>query len=244
MKRTSRSFHLTRQQEKLVDRLIVAFNSIDKHLRHLNHGGKTIPFPEVVAASIKRALVTPEDGEALRTLASLRNVLVHEKVSSHHAVIPTPPFVEEIEQLRSRIRNPLLVIPTFRRKVEVVSVSDSLSSVLRLVDTRDYSQFPAYDGHRFKGLLTEHGITRWLAHHVSNHLTIVELEEINVRAALREEENARLNVRFHSRDSTVNEVKRLFASHELLEAVLITETGSPKEELLGLATRWDILQLH
>lgn len=116
MKRTLRSFHLTRQEEKLVDRLIVAFNSIDKHLRHLNHGGKSIPFPEVLAASIKRALVTPEDGEALRTLASLRNVLVHEKVSSYYAVVPTPPFVEEIERLRLPIRDPLLVIPTFSKE--------------------------------------------------------------------------------------------------------------------------------
>jgi predicted transcriptional regulator len=244
MKQRLRKFHLTRQEEKLVDRLIVAFNSIDKYLRDLNHANKSVPFPQIVQTSIKRAFVSHEDGEALRTLASLRNVLVHDKVSSHHAVVPTPPFVEAIEQLRSRIRDPLLVIPTFRRKVEVVSVLDSLSSVLRLIDKRDYSQFPVYDGYRFKGLLTENGITRWLAHHVSNQISIIELEEITVRAALREEENALLNVRFLSRDSTVNEVKKHFVSQEFLEAVLITETGSSKEELLGLATRWDIVQLH
>lgn len=243
MKRRSRSSRLS-HEEKLVDRLIVAFNSMDKHLCALNKARKAVPFPEILAASIKRSLVTHEDGEALRTLASIRNVLAHDKVSSHYAVVPTLHFVEEMEQLRSRIREPLLVIPTFRRKVEVVSQSDSLSSVLKIIDKRDYSQFPVYDGHKFKGLLTENGITRWLAHHVSTHLSMVELEEITVRAALQEEENARLNVRFLARDSTVNEVKRLFASHEFLEAVLITETGSLKDELLGLATRWDIVQLH
>src|ERR1043166_5140508 len=232
MKRRFRSGRLT-QEEKLVDRLIVAFNSMDKHLRALNKAKKSVPFPEILAASIKRSLVTHEDGEALRILASIRNVLAHDKVSSHHAVIPTLHFVEEIEQLRSRIHEPQLVIPTFRRKVEVVSLSDSLSAVLKIIDKRDYSQFPVYDGHKFKGLLTENGITRWLAHHVSNHLSIVELEEITVRAALREEENAQLNVRFLARDSTVNEVKRLFASHDFLEAVLITETGGLKDELLG-----------
>jgi predicted transcriptional regulator len=203
-----------------------------------------MPFPEVVAASIKRALVTPEDGEALRTLASLRNVLVHEKVSSHYAVIPTPPFVEEIEQLRHRIRHPLLVIPKFRRKVEMVSVNEPLSNILKVIDQRDYSQFPVYDGSVFKGLLTENGITRWLAHYVLKEMSLVELNEVTVRVALREEENARSNTRFVSKATTVDEVRGLFSKHELLEAVLITSSGTQKEELLGIATRWDIVQLH
>src|ERR1043166_201363 len=94
MKRRFRSGRLT-QEEKLVDRLIVAFNSMDKHLRALNKAKKSVPFPEILAASIKRSLVTHEDGEALRILASIRNVLAHDKVSSHHAVIPTLHFVEK-----------------------------------------------------------------------------------------------------------------------------------------------------
>jgi len=32
----------------------------------------------------------------------------------------------------------------------------------------------------------------------------------------------------------------LFASHALLEAVLITESGVESEALLGIATRWDM----
>jgi gamma-glutamylcysteine synthetase len=45
MKRKLRSSRLT-QEEKPVDRLIVTFNSMDKHLRALNKAKKSVPFPE------------------------------------------------------------------------------------------------------------------------------------------------------------------------------------------------------
>jgi len=66
------------------------------------------------------------------------------------------------------------VIPIFQKKGEVLGLSDSLSTVLRVIEKRYYSQFPVYDGNNFKGLLTENGITRWLAHHVSNELSLIE----------------------------------------------------------------------
>src|SRR5688572_26040020 len=178
MKTKSRSFHLSRQEQKLVDRLVAAFNSIDKHLRQMTQLDRATPFPQVVNQSLKRCIVAREDSELLRTLSSLRNVLVHEKVSQHHPVVPTTPFVEAVEQLRHRIRRPLLVIPTFRKSVETLPIIEPLATVLRIIDQRDYSQFPVYDGRVFKGLLTENGITRWLAHHVSREMSLVELNEV------------------------------------------------------------------
>jgi len=53
-----------------------------------------------------------------------------------------------------------------------------------------------------------------------------------------------VNVRFVDPTSFVNEVKSLFGKLEFLEAVLISSTGQPNDKLLGMATRWDIVQLH
>jgi predicted transcriptional regulator len=139
--------------------------------------------------------------------------------------------------------NPARAIPTFQRKVEKVSVHDNLARVLRIVRERDYSQFPAYEAEKFCGLLTENGITRWLAHHVATELSLVELEDITVKLVLRIEEK-RKNYHFIPRDTRVDDVKGLFASHELLEAVLITAGGKESEALLGIVTRWDIIHLR
>ena len=150
--------------------------------------------------------------------------------------------MERLEAILRRLTNPALAIPTFaKKKVEIVSVSDPLADVLKRISERDYSQFPVYDGNVFKGLLTENGITRWLAHHVSNELSLVELADIPVKKALREEEK-RPNWLFVHRNKPVDKIKELFADHELLEAVLITYSGNRSENLLCIATRWDIIQ--
>jgi hypothetical protein len=96
-------------------------------------------------------------------------------------------------------------------------------------------------GTTFKGLLTENGITRWLAHHVTKTLSIVDLEDVSVRDVVPEEEK-RENWAFVSREEAIDAVRGLFIDKKLLEAVLITHSGSHRESPLGLVTRWDIIR--
>jgi CBS domain-containing protein len=74
-------------------------------------------------------------------------------------------------------------------------------------------------------------------------LSLVELEDVSVRQVLRKEEK-RANAVFVPRDTTVDKVKVLFAENGLLEVVLITQSGKSEEKLLGIATRWDVIQLR
>ena len=84
--------------------------------------------------------------------------------------------------------NPARALPTFQRTVETISIHDTLTSVLKIIDQRDYSQFPVYEDERFRGLLTENGVTRWLARHVLELSPLVELDDIPVSQVLRNEE--------------------------------------------------------
>ena len=140
------------------------------------------------------------------------------------------------------VTNPVRVIPTFRRRVETVSLNDNLAKVLKIVTQRNYSQFPVYEAERFRGLLTESGITRWLAQHVTTKLSLVELDDVAVKEVLKSEE-ARRNYHFVGRDFRVDDLRGLFVLQELLEAVLITASGKETEALLGIATRWDTINL-
>jgi predicted transcriptional regulator len=150
--------------------------------------------------------------------------------------------VRQIEELRQRLLSPELAIPRFQKTIDTLTMDDSLMTVLRTIAERDYSQFPVYDDQRFKGLLTENGITRWLAHHVTNELSLIELDDVLVKTVLREEENKH-NFTFISRSTTVDIISELFATRDLLEAALITNSGKPNERLMGIVTRWDVVQL-
>jgi len=91
-------------------------------------------------------------------------------------------------------------------------------------------------------LLTENGVTRWLARHVSQSVSSVRLGDIQVLQVLQNEEE-RTNHQFVRHDMRVDDVTALFAKQTLLEAVFVTASGDETENLLGIATRWDILQL-
>lgn len=99
-----------------------------------------------------------------------------------------------------------------------------------------------YASERFLGLLTENGITRWLAYHVASNVSLVELEEVSVKEVL-ENEEVRKNCNFVAKDTRVDTIVGLFASEEMLEAVLVTSNGTESEKLLGISTRWDIIQI-
>jgi predicted transcriptional regulator len=176
-------------------------------------------------------------------VAQIRNPLVHGPTRpGEYPLVPSARLVREVEALRNRLTRPDQAIPAFERPVETLAPAESLAEVLKLIRKRNYSQFPVYDdGLTFRGLLTENGITRWLARHVATELSLIDLEEVSVKTVLREEEQPQYNCAFVTRGESVERIRQLFAERDMLEAVLISPNGKRNEKLLGIATRWDLL---
>jgi predicted transcriptional regulator len=233
---------LPKDQLDLIQHFEADYNSIDQFLRKSLDSNRQAPFSYLVSEYSGRHSGW-QDADLLRMTAEVRNAIVHGKTEPYRYVaIPTPAVVLKLKASKERLINPSRVFPTFQRKVETILLQDSLSQVLRIIAQRDYSQFPVYDADRFRGLLTENGITRWLAHHITVQLSLVDLDDVPVKQVLRNEEK-RKTYHFVGRDTHVDDVRGLFSSHEILEAVFITANGKESEGLLGIATRWDMLHL-
>lgn len=237
---TAGGWKMSAEQADLWERFQAAYNTIDRSLRKLLNAESTQSFVSLVR-SYENVCRLGSDGDFLRMVADLRNVLIHQKTKPHlQLAIPTRPIVERLETICQKLVDPMRVLPRFKKRVETIEPSVSLGAVLRAVAEKDYSQFPVYETDRFLGLLTENGITRWLAHHVAKELSLVDLDEVPVTQVLSEEEK-RPNWLFVSRDRTIDEVKAFFREKELLEAILITHNGKSTEQPMGIITRWDIL---
>jgi predicted transcriptional regulator len=234
---------LSKAQIELVEQFEADYNAVDSYLRKTLAAEKQVSFTQLVNKYSEKHRGW-SDGELLRTIADIRNAIVHGRTEPYRYVaIPTSRIAQQLSTCRDRLVNPARAIPSFQRTVEIVSLDESLAGVLNKVDERDYSQFPAYQERQFRGLLTENGITRWIAHHVATELSLIDLAEIPVAHVLKSDEN-RKNWKFVSRTVRVDDVRGLFASQPVLEAVLITANGNQTEKLLGIATRWDVLQLR
>jgi len=233
---------LSREQINLIQQFEADFNVVDHFLRVALDSEDHVGFTKLVRR-YSNEHVGWADAEFLTTIAKIRNLIVHERTHLHrHVVIPTLAIAEGLKHCKERLMNPARAVPTFQRTVETISMHVTLSRVLKIINERDYSQFPVYDDKRFRGLLTENGVTRWLARHVSQSVSSARLGDIPVSQVLQNEEE-RKNHQFVRHDMRVDDVTALFAKQALLEAVLVTASGDETESLLGIATRWDILQL-
>jgi len=224
----------------LHERFISAYNRIHRHLRELHGQKPEASFGHLLDLHLRQH---PRwaDARALKTFASLRNVIEHERYDAHeHLFVPSESGVRKIEEIAERLLKPKKVYPEYKREVVAVDVRGTVAEVLRLIHENDFSQFPVYEDGEFRGLVTENGITRWLAHHCATEDSLVDLKEVLVKMLLREEEKRR-DVEFIPRDMLLDDLRHLFAENPLLEAAMITQTGSKGEKLLGIATRWDIV---
>ncbi|HEY9088770.1 MAG TPA: CBS domain-containing protein [Anaerolineaceae bacterium] len=237
-----RRITLTQEQLDLIERFITAYNTVDHDLREKLSADNGVPFSQLIrdfAARYPRWT----DQETLRMLGDLRNAVVHQREQVYEYLsVPVPAVVETMERIRDEFESPERVYPQFARDVFTFEAESRLTDVLRQIDTKGFSQFPIYRRGKFMGLLTENGITRWLAEHTTHVMTLIELEEVTALEVLDREE-PRMNYKFIPRETTEIDAENFFVHNSLLEALLITHTGKSEEKLLGIITRWDVLKM-
>lgn len=227
----------------LIERFISAYNAIDFYLETALNTDEKSSFRSLVDLFSKRNRWW-RDAEQLRVYASLRNVIIHDKIEPYgYICAPTTETVETIEAIRDRLLHPQRADKIFLRPVLSLDAGDSLRYVLNLMYEKGFSHFPVYAGNQFSGVLTPNGITRYLAHHAAKEAAPVNLDDIEVRYVLAREES-RPNYFFAARDEPVEKIVFSFHENTFLEAVLFTEHGGKREKLLGIATRADVLNLN
>ena len=226
--------------QELCSRFVLAFNAIDDHLRHETRlQDRDVSFRKVLDEYAAKHRGWSHERELRRSIG-LRNVLVHDQLrSGQPPAVPTVKSVEVIERIRDALLKPRRVIPEFQRSVVTVLPSERLSELLHRIRESDYSQFPVIDGSKFLGLVTENGITRWLARHMT-HDSMLDLAVHTVAEVLRCEE-ARANCTFVPRLMLIEDLVETFRGQLNLEAALVTERGDRAISFLGIATRWDIV---
>lgn len=239
----AKSNQVTQDQLDLIERFLTAYNAIDHELRErLGVVDTYRSFSQLVREFAERYPRWREQ-EALLTMSDLRNVLVHQREQSYEYLsVPVRHVVEDIERIRDRLTRPERVYPKFRRAVLSFQADEMLADVLNSIVEQGFSQFPIYQKGRYAGLLTENGITRWLANRSVAGAASLEPAEVPIQEVLNNEEQ-RQNDQFVGRETTLLDAENQFVSNPMLEALLITENGNPQEKLLGIVTRWDALRV-
>lgn len=221
------------------------FSAIERLLRLNTDEDRRTPFYRLVDRAARIHPVARRYQNDLKEYADLRNAIVHERTDEHVIAEPNDRAVREITHILNLMQDPPRVIPLFQREVFCMAVDDPMTAAAYAIVERGLLQVPVYDGARFVGLLTTDDIARWLGRCVYNHqLNVMETPLSDVLACTAEHEN----VVFFGRDGSLFEALDAFQEAEKtgkrLEAILITEGGSPAEHLLGIITILDMPAIY
>ncbi|MGX4670248.1 CBS domain-containing protein [Cerasibacillus sp. JNUCC 74] len=226
------------------DRFLTSFNRIEKMLRDLLINKKDASFSKAVKILKNSNALIKQYSDDLLEFAELRNAIVHNKIDMTYAIAePHDEIVEKIETIEKELSEPKYVIPTFQKYVYCFQNTDELSKPLKVIHEKKLSKFPIYEGKTYQGLLTQKGITNWLASMEQREEQLKSSYQIKDVLPFENEENSR----FIAEDTAIYEAVDLFKEHtskgRRLEALLITKHGNPSERLLGIITAWDILEI-
>lgn len=228
------------------ERFLAAFNKLDKSLKSDLNIQRHTSFARMVESAKKRHPIVQKYENDLKKFAELRNVIVHEQIAPDYIIAePHIDLVEKIESIVEKLTMPEKVYPRYKRKVRTFQYYGQLGEVLEVIKHKSFTQFPIYNGGQFMGLLTNNGISAWLAHNQDQ--CAMSINNVLLNEVFQFEKHCH-NVMFVSRDKYVFEIKDLFITNfnrkmTRLDALLITNNGHRHEDLLGIITPFDVIRM-
>ncbi len=225
-------------------RFLDAFNDIEAHLKNLINADEYLSFKELVDKASHKNSIVRHQFFTLRMCSDLRNAIVHQRRYNGRPIAePCNEVVIEIEEIRNRILSPPSV-EKFLCDVESKEASQSVVDTLLVMSEKSFSQVPIVDDGKIIGVMSTNTIARWLGNEIEND--IFSLQETENRQVLKCTETTE-NYTFLSRKKTIADALKRFENAARqgkdLDAIIISETGSPSEHPIGIITRSDIPSL-
>lgn len=220
---------------------LTSFNRIDKRLKSLLTKKKDVGFTRAVKILRNTNAVVKRYSNDLLEFAELRNAIVHNRIDMDYAIAePHDSIVRKIVMIEKELTEPKKVASQFYRNVETFQMDHTLAQMLEKINEKGFTKFPVYDGANFRGLITEKGITMWFAKNIGQNPKEVLLKEVLTYEQVD-------NYKFISADTTVLEAIDIYkgkvGNGTRLQALLITKSGYPSKDLLGIITSLDIMKL-
>jgi len=236
------------------ERFEMAYNRIHSYMKekdpkYQNDSGFA-DFKTLLRRSTNPVIKNIRNNSRLLKFHDLRNVMVHEKGNNGLEYIATPhsSIVEEIEKFAEELTSPRSAESICTKEMAIIQSEDNIKTALDLMKNEgkgEYSQIPVYNENHFVALLTDGGISRWIAQAFDDDGLL--MENVTIKQVIRYESTD--NVAFIGRHESVYKVKELFenriSNNQLnLQAVIVTENGKPHEKGLGIITAWDIVGIE
>lgn len=237
-------------------RFLELFNDLDKVLRKVC-GVADGDYADVGSMLTKAKELSPHNPieanwDKLYVARQLRNLMVHEKRTGLKEVAqPSQELIDVLEKVISQYQEPVTIAHYLQRtqkiKPIVFDVQDKLIKALEIVDRQHFSKFPIFSGRAYQGLVSDKGLTNWLAKASKEAGSIREkLVEASLADVLVFEEDS-IQVIVLPSSETLYRVINYFEGRKRT-TILVSRQKSGKidspEDVIGIITAQDLAEIY
>lgn len=231
------------------EKFLIIYNEIDNYFRKILNEDERTPHGELIRKISEKNKIFERYKFDLRSLADLRNAIVHNAYKRNADPIAEPHdyILEKYEIIKNSIMYPPLALDSIAIRVPNIfstQMEDIAIEVMREMNRNIYTHVPVIDDGRIIGVFSESTMFSYL---VNNEDVIFEKEmlikDFSEFLSVNDRENECFE--FASRNATVIEIEEIFhrgfKDKKRISVVFITQNGNQNEKILGLITAWDLL---
>lgn len=222
---------------------IDSFNNIEQKLREDIGAYNNVAFYELVDKNAKKNKLIRQFHSELKTMGDLRNFIVHGDILSPMAVA-SEITVKRINFIEKQLTNPMKITDVFSKNIVGVSEEDSLSDLLNLVEKKRYSQYPVMGKDGLRGLITENGITNWLANNIEKDLISIKKTIVkDVIANEEERESYNILYSYNTLYDVIDEFEKGRNTGKRIFIIIVLNKPQEKihlKDMYTIITPWDL----
>lgn len=238
------------------ERFLQLFNDLDKVLRKVCGiaDGEYADVGSMLtkAKDLSRHNPVAANWDKLYVARQLRNLMVHEKRTGLTEVAqPSQELIATLERVIEQYERPLTLgqyLQTTSKPAPIVfQVEDRVQEALAVIDREHFSKFPLFSNQGYQGLVSENGLTNWLAK-VSRQVTSLQdlVHQTNLGELLAFEETS-LQVRPLSAQASLYQLVAIFEEYKRV-AVLVSKQKDAMiqtpSDLIGIVTAQDMVEVY
>lgn len=226
-------------------RFIQAYNTIDQTLRVLYNFKRSMSFSDIVRRSVPVNYLVRKYEDKLVDYGRLRNAIVHKSNDEFIIAEPHGDVVLDIENIAKLISTPPKALELIKHRNVVTSTHDTkIFDIIKLMAKTEFSNIPIYKDGEMIGVITNKYIVEALGTALENNINIdafsktVAIENImeTINPVYSYFEVANCNI-------SVEEVLQKFSHNYKLNSIIITKSGSTKEQPINIITTGDLMDL-
>ncbi len=227
------------------DEFLRIYNELASHLMREVKAGNHMSFMRLVNLAARKNAQIRYLKDDLRDMAELRNAIVHHRSYPDDIIAePNGWALKKFKKIYNQIVKPAVVYPTFRKTIHEFGIDTPLTQALEYMKKNDFRQIVVRDNNKDINLLTNEGISKWLAGRSKE--TELNISTFTIMDAIAYEDEGHFMLL--SRDEPVTKARDAFDNSSKpimpeLCAIIITQNALPHEKALGIITPWDLLDL-